>query len=63
MEQWQVKRTTKVIKYRIRKLNKSDYFGHQEILNGQTHRTTQVVCKTKCQIFYINKADFLEQFH
>ena len=33
-QQWQIKRTTKVLKYKIRKLQKSDYFGHEEILNN-----------------------------
>lgn len=62
-ETWEIKRTLKRIIYSIRKLEKSDYFGHEEILSNQLKRTTQVICKTRCRILYINKTDFLEHFN
>mgnify|MGYP000875900538 CR=1 FL=1 len=33
-ESWEIKRTTKLVNYTIRILGKSDYFGHEEMLNG-----------------------------
>lgn len=39
-DSWEIRRTTKIIKYSIRKLEKSDYFGHEEILNDVKKRTT-----------------------
>ena len=31
-QKWEIKRTTKTLVYQIRKLNKGDYFGHEEVL-------------------------------
>ena len=39
-----------------------DYFGHEEIINGNEKRQTRVKCLTDVKIIYINKADFLKTF-
>lgn len=59
---WEIQRQTKTMQYHIRDLSSTHYFGHEELLSNIKSRQSRVKCLTQCQILYINKDDFLEQF-
>jgi hypothetical protein len=59
---WEIQRQTKILQYHIRDLSTAHYFGHEELLSTIKFRQSRVKCLTQCQILYINKDDFIEQF-
>ena len=51
---WEVRKTTRQIRYKLTNLRKGAFFGHEEILQGFKRRC-RVRCQTNCSLIYLNK--------
>ena len=52
---WEVRKTTRQIRYRLTDLKKGALFGHEEILQGYKRRC-RVRCNTNCTLIFINRS-------
>ena len=51
---WEVRKTTRQIRYRLTDLKKGAFFGHEEILQGFKRRC-RVRCNANCSLIYLNR--------
>jgi CRP-like cAMP-binding protein len=60
-KEWEIKKKTKKIIYKLREISAGDYFGHEEIILG-VDRRVQARAITNCTLLYVNKDKFFSCF-
>ncbi|CAI2371141.1 unnamed protein product [Moneuplotes crassus] len=58
---WTVQNKNRKLLYKAKEIKEYDLFGHHEMID-ETQRTYQVVAKSECKVFYINKDIFYRYF-
>lgn len=58
---WTVQNKNRKLVYKAKEIKEYDLFGHHEMID-ETQRTYQVVAKSECKVFYINKDIFYRYF-
>ena len=58
---WEVRKTTRQIKYKLQDLWKGSHFGHEEMLQGYKRRT-RVRALTDCTLIYVSTDEVNERW-
>jgi CRP-like cAMP-binding protein len=59
--EWEVRKRTRRIQYKLQELRRADIFGHEELLIG-IDRRTRVRALTDCKLIYINRDELYKTF-
>lgn len=60
--EWEYKKVTRRLSYRVKELKRGDMFGHEEIYDHVARRSTITSCE-ESELMYINLPDFLKYFN
>ena len=61
LQRWEIRKTTRQIRYKLQDLPKGSVFGHEEIIQGFSRRC-RVRCLTDCSIIYVSGNDIFKRW-
>ena len=65
LREWEISKTTKKVQYKLKDLLRGDFFGHEELgegdLNGSlATRICKVVATSDCEVLFMNKEEIIK---